>query len=62
MEVSRLGVELELQLSAFATTTATWDLSHVYDLHYSSQQHQIPNPLSMARDQTRVLMDASRVH
>ena len=29
MEVPRLGVELELQLPAYATVTAMWDLSHV---------------------------------
>ena len=31
MEVPRLGVESELQLLA----TATWDLSHICDLHHS---------------------------
>ena len=29
------------------------------DLHHSSQQHQIINPLSEVRDQTHILMDAS---
>ena len=28
------------------------DPSHSYDLHHSSWQHQIPNPLSMGRDRT----------
>ena len=50
MEVPRLGVELELQLLAFATAKAIRDLSRVYDLHHSSQQHWILNPLSEARD------------
>ena len=50
MEVPRLGVELKLQLLAYATDTAMWDLSHVCDLHHSSQQCQILNPLSEARD------------
>ena len=31
MEVPRLGVESEMQLPAYTTTTATWDLSHVCD-------------------------------
>ena len=31
------------------------------DLHYSSQQRRIPDPLSKARDQTRILMDTSQV-
>ena len=38
------------------TATATPDLSHVCDLHHSSQQSQILNPLSKARDQTPNLM------
>ena len=29
MEVPRLGVELELQLLAYTTATATWDPSHL---------------------------------
>ena len=45
MEVPRLGVELELQLLAYATATATGDPSHACDLHHSSQQHQILNAL-----------------
>ena len=56
MEVPRLGVKLELQLPAYTTATATQDLSHVCDLHYSSEQHQILNPLSKARDQTLVVI------
>ena len=32
MEVPRLGVESELQPPAYATATATPDLSHVFDL------------------------------
>ena len=35
MEVPRLGVKLELRLPAYTTATATWDLSHVCDLHHS---------------------------
>ena len=34
-------------------------LSHVGDLHHSSRQHRILNPLSKARDQTRVLLGTS---
>ena len=61
MEVPRLGVELELQLPAYATATAMTDPSCVYDLHHSSRQRQILNPLSEDRDQTPVLMDTSQV-
>ena len=61
MEVHRLGVKSELQLPACTTATATWNLSHVYDLHHSSWQRQILNPLSEARDRTHILMDASQI-
>ena len=53
MEVPSLGVELELQLPVYTTTTATPDLS--------SRRCQILNPLSEARDQTHNLMDPSQV-
>ena len=59
MEVPRPGVESELQLLAYATATATSDLSCVCDLHHSSWQCWILNPLSEARDQTRILMVTS---
>ena len=62
MEVLRPGVELELQLPTYTTATATWNLSCVCDLHHSSWQPQILNPLSEARDRTHVLMDASQMH
>ena len=32
MEVSRLGIELELQLLAYTTATAMWDLSCMCEL------------------------------
>ena len=57
MEVPRLRVASELQLLAYTTATAMWDPSRVCDLHHSSQQCQILNPLSAARDGTRILMD-----
>ena len=50
MEVPRLGAKSELQLPAQATETAMWDLSHVCNLHHNSQQPQILNPLSEAKD------------
>ena len=62
MEVPRLGVELELQLPAYATATATQDPSCVCNPHHSSQQCWILNPLSKAKDQTHTLMGTSRVH
>ena len=56
MDIPRLGAESELWPPAYTTATAMWDTSHVFDLHYSSQQHQILNPSSKARDRTRVLV------
>ena len=55
VEVPRLGVELKLQLLTY--TTATWDPSHVCDLHHSSWQRL--NLVSKARDQTCILMVTS---
>ena len=62
MEVLRLGVELELQLPAYTTATAMSDLSNIGDLHHSSCQCQILNPLSKARDQNGSLMVSSLIH
>ena len=59
MEAPRLGVESELQLSACARATAMQDPSHVCNLYHSLRQHQIPNPLSEARDQTLNLVAPS---
>ena len=61
MEVSRIGVELELQLPAYTTAAAMQDSSLVCDLHHSSRQHQILNPLSEARDRTCILMDTNQI-
>ena len=58
MEVPRLGVELELELLAYTTATATPDPSHICSL----RQPEILNPLSEARNQTHVLMDTSQAH
>ena len=61
MEVPRLGVELELWLLTYATATATPNLSCIFDLHHSSRQHGIFNPLIEGRDRNHILMDTSRV-
>jgi len=57
MAVPRLGIELELQWPAYATALATTDQSHIYDLHYSLQQHRNLNPMSKVRDQTHNLVE-----
>ena len=49
-------VELELQVPAMQ------DPSSVYNLHHSSQQGQILDPLSEAKDQTCIFMDTSQVY
>ena len=61
MEVPRLGVKSELQLPAHATAIAMPGLSYVFNLHCSFRQCWILNPLSEARDGTRILMDTSLV-
>ena len=58
---SRLEIKWELQIPAYTTATATWDLSCVCDLRHSSLQCQIPNPLSEARDQACTLMDTRQI-
>ena len=40
--------------TAYITATATWDPSCVFNLHHSSQQGQILNPLRKAKDQTHI--------
>ena len=62
MEVPRLEAESEVQLPAYTTATAMQDLIRVCNLHHSSRQRPILNPLSEARDQTCVLLDATQVH
>ena len=59
MEIPRLGVESELQLSVYTTAAAVLDPSCIFDLHHSSWQCQILNPLSETRDGTHILMDTS---
>jgi len=57
MEVPRLGVELELQLPAYATAIATLDPNHICDLRHSLWHCQIFNPLSKTRDQSCIFTD-----
>ena len=62
MEGPRLGAESEPQLPAYTTATAMPDPSRVCDVHHSSWECWIFNPLSKARDQTHVLLDTSWVY
>ena len=55
MEIPQLGVKSELQLPAYTIATATQDLNLIWDLHHSSWQHWILNPLIKARDRTCVV-------
>ena len=61
MEVPRLRVESELQLPVFTIAKTTWDPSRVCSLHHRSWQHQILNPLSEARDLSRIFLDTDWV-
>ena len=49
-EVPRLEVEMALQLLAYPTATGMLDLSCLCDLHCSSRQCWLLNPLSEAGD------------
>ena len=61
MEVSRVGVELELQLEAYVIATEMPDPRHVWDLHHRLWQCQILNPLREDRDGIHILIDTSQV-
>ena len=61
MEIPMLGVELELQLPAYATAIAMWDPRHVCDLHRSLWQQGMLSPLSKAKDQTCIFLDTSQI-
>ena len=58
MKIPRLGVDWELP---YIPATTIPDPSHVCDLHHSSWQRWLLNPLSEARDRTCILMDTSQV-
>ena len=55
------GVKSERQLLAYTTAIATADLSLICNLHHSSGQRWIADPLSEARDQTCNLMVPSQI-
>ena len=61
IEVPGLGVKLELQLLAYATVSATLELSHICSLLCSLQQRQILYPLREARDLTYISMDTRQI-
>ena len=62
MEVPRLGVESELQLSAYTTATAQGVQAASATYTTVHRNARSINPLSKASDQTHVLMDTIRVH
>ena len=59
MEVPSLGVELELQLPAYTTATAKRNPSLICELHHSSRQCWILNPLRGMREGTCILVDTN---
>ena len=61
MEIPRLGIQSELHLLAYTAVRATWDPSHICDIHHSSPQGQIPDSLRRARYGTHILMDTSHI-
>ena len=61
MEVPRLGVELELQLPAYTTATATWDWAVSVTYHAACGHAGSFNQLSKDRDPNHILMDTAQV-
>ena len=61
VEVPRLEVSSELYPTVHTTATAMPDPNHICDLHHSSWQLWIPDPLIEARNGTHILMDTSWV-
>ena len=53
--------QIRAAAASHSHTIATLDLRCVCDLHCSSQQCWIPNPLSEVRDQTRIPVDSSPI-
>ena len=53
---------IEATAAAYTTATAIPHPSRVCNLHHSSRQRQILNPLSEARDRTCNLMVPSQIH
>ena len=60
--ISQTRGRLDSVAPTYATATTTRDPSCVRDLHHSSQQPWILNPLSEARNLTSNLMVTSRIH
>ena len=58
---SQARVQLELLPLAYARATATPDPSFICDLHHSSRQRWILNPLSKARDRSYNLTVPSQI-
>ena len=61
-EIFQARGQIKAIVSSLATATTITDLRYTYDLHHSSQQHQILNLRCKARDRTGSLMDTSWVH
>ena len=59
--ISQARGQIGATAAAYTTATATWDPSHIWDLHHSSWQCRILNPPSEARDGTCILMDATQI-
>ena len=60
--ISQARGEIGAEAAGYTTATATHDMRCVCNLHHSSWQQQILNPLIKARDWTCILMDTSCVH
>ena len=59
--VSQARGQIRAVKPAYVAATAMWHLRRICNLHRSSQQRRILNPLSEARDQTCIPMDNSQI-
>ena len=61
MEISSLGVNQSYSCPPSPQPQQLQDPSCIYELHHSSWQCRILNPLSEARDPTPILVDTSQI-
>ena len=61
LEISKLGVQLEMYPPAYTTATTPPDPSGIFNLYHSSCKCWVLNPLRGVLDGTRVLMYTSQV-
>ena len=62
VEVSSLGVQLELQLAAYGTITSMPDPIHIFNLHHSLWQYWFQTHWVRPGTKPPILLDTSQIH